>query len=598
MANFIAIVDHDAPRRHAFLATVTPELAFVPELSIGSANNGDFAVVWASGMRAPVDVHSTAASITVLWGDALAEPSVAHGSSRPGARLRASEIADAWGAVNRAVPAAFDGFFAALHFSASEGVTMCGDVFGIFPLYYAACGDVLLLGSSPELFRHHPLCPPRLDGAGLVGHLLSFGALEGRTLLNGVQRLAPRCALRRTRTHARELCNFTIASASDVNPGSVRDQITMLDEQYAAAVARHAPDALEFGLLLSGGRDTRLLCGYLGARAEGLSALTLGRRRDYEARAAGSVARTLRMSHTVHALPSADLPMNARLQARWEQLGGGFSNVHMWSAIAPLRALPPRVLSGYLRESLEFRMPDSDFDTVFAGQFNRGFGEHALRRLLRAPLRELVDERQACMRATYLAAADRAEERPWRFRLGQYVRTHAGAVPWRLGFGSWPILPILDRTLLDATASVPLDTVNARAAQDSILRERFPQLAALPLDRNDFDTEPLLPTTLRHRANRAIVAARRFASRMQLTAGDRERRYYYRTYDINSDGWRRVREAAEPSRDALAAVFDMDELRRWLPPPNTRFVQRDAIHDGFRTKTLLGLMLWAAEHPL
>jgi len=153
-------------------------------------------------------------------------------------------------------------------------------------------------------------------------------------------------------------------------------------------------------------------------------------------------------------------------------------------------------------------------------------------------------------------------------------------------------------TLLDAIASVPLDTVAARAAQDRILRERFPRLARLPLDRNDFDTEPLLPSLLRHRMNQRIVAARRLASRVGLTTGERERRYYYRTYDINAHGWRGVRVAAEPHRDALAGIVDMDELRRWLPSPSFHIVQRDSIHDGFRVKTLLGLMLWAAEHPL
>ena len=151
--------------------------------------------------------------------------------------------------------------------------------------------------------------------------------------------------------------------------------------------------------------------------------------------------------------------------------------------------------------------------------------------------------------------------------------------------------------MLNAIASVPLDTVAARAAQDRILRERFPRLARLPLDRNDFDTEPLLPTPLRRRMNQRLVSARRFASRVGLTTGERERRYYYRTYDINAQGWRGVRAAAESHRVALADIFDMDELRRWLPSPSLHIPQRDSIHDGFRVKTLLGLMLWAAEHP-
>ena len=594
MANFIAVVDPDATRRRAFLATAAPLLPLLPELRTGDALSGDFAVAWAAGSRAPVDVHSAAASdgtsVTVLWGDALA--------AAPTGRMAARDIAAAWGAADCAIPDAFDGFFAALHFDAQFGVTMGGDVFGIFPLYYASIGDVLLLGSSPELFRHHPLAPARLDAGGLVGHLLSFGALEGRTLLQGVQRLAPRCALRWSGGTVREIPNYVIPSASSQHAGSLNDQVMMLDEQYAAAVARHAPSGMDIGMLLSGGRDTRLLCGYLGGRAEGMRALTFGRRSDYEVRTASTVARALRMQHAVVALPSDDLPGNGLLQARWEHLGGGFSNVHMWSAIAPLRALPSRVLTGYLRESLDFRLPDSAFDAVFSSTFNRGFVDATLRRLLRAPLRDLIEARSTRMHAMYLATSEQAAERPWRFQLSHYARTHPGGVPWRLSFGAWPVLPILDRTLLNAIASVPLDTVAARAAQDRILRERFPRLARLPLDRNDFDTEPLVPSPLRHRLNHRIVSVRRWAAHVGLTAGERERRYYYRTYDINAQGWRGLRAAAEPHREAVDAIFDMDELRRWLPSPSLHIAQRDSIHDGFRVKTLLGLMLWAAEHPL
>ncbi|HEX4934006.1 MAG TPA: asparagine synthase-related protein [Gemmatimonadaceae bacterium] len=588
MANFIAIVDPDPDRRAAFVRATEGTLALVPGLREGRVALGDCVVAWAAGTRAPIDVQADATTLTVLWGDAL--------GTAPVGRVSAAAVADAWSTREREIPTAHDGFHAALHFDVRRGITMGGDVFGIFPLYYAVRGDTLLAGSSPELFRRHPLCPALVDDEGLVGLLLAYAPFRGRTMLRGVRRLPPRHALRWQAGTASEVLQYEIVGREGVAPATVRDQAEWLHQQYAAAVARHAPPALPVGMLLSGGRDSRLLCGHLGERATGMPALTLGRPGDYEARCARAVARTLRMSLTLYELPAAELPANAARQARWEQMGSSFGTTHTWSVVTPLGALPPRVLTGYLRESLDFRLPDPGFDAVFSSHFNRGFHADALRRLLRPPLRDLVDEAWLGLRAEYLASSHRADERPWRFQLSHYARTHPGSVPWRLAFGSWPVLPILDRALLDAIASVPLDTVAARRAQDLMLRERFPQLARLPLDRNSFDTEPLLPGRVRHRLNPAIVAARRLASRVGLTAGERERRYYYRAYDVNGDGWRRVRAAAEPSRDAIAPLFDMDEVRRWVPSPATRLAQTDAIHDGVRTKTLLGLMLWAADH--
>ena len=65
------------------------------------------------------------------------------------------------------------------------------DILGVFPIYYYADSEILLVGSSPELFRYHGLFRMELDLEGLVAILLMNNSFEGRTLLRGVRRLGP-----------------------------------------------------------------------------------------------------------------------------------------------------------------------------------------------------------------------------------------------------------------------------------------------------------------------------------------------------------------------------------------------------------------------
>lgn len=601
MANFVAIVDPVPARRHAFLRAVRERIAPLPALRTGQVALGVFAVEWAAGANAPVDSFQDATTAAVVWGDAIIGDDAAELRRRAVQhRLDARGVATAWGGASGGIPQAFDGFYAALHYDIEGGLTVGGDVCGLFPLYYAVGDGVTIAASSPELIGRHSLFPASLDPEGLVGMLLSHGHLGGRTLHRRVSRLSPGCTLRSTATGIAEVPAFRITATASAMPSSFGDQVERLHAAWETAMARHAPTDVSMGVLLSGGRDSRMLCGYLGERARGMPALTLGRRSDYEVRCARQVARALGLRHEVAALAEPEQPANALLQARWEHLGTGFSNVHMWSALKPLGQLAPRFLTGYLREALDFVAPSPDFEALFASPYSRGFSAAQLRRLLDPSWHPVIDERLAVMRDAYERSSEHAVERPWRFQLVHYARTHPGGVPWRLSFASWPVLPILDRALLNTIASVPLASLANRRAQDAILREYFPSLARLSLDRNHHDTEPLLSGTLRHRINPLLVAARERRAWLHRRLGRErsaaERRYYYRVYDIDGPGWRAVRHLAEPFRERLAPHFDLTEVSRWLPAPSQALHLADPIQDGFRPKTLLGLMLWAADH--
>jgi len=587
MANFIAIVDADGERRRRFVRRVSTEIAPLDRLRVAEVETGDFAAVWAAQDRAPINTTCVSTSAAIIWGDAIPGPGPE--------RLDAPGLLRAWG-VEGKPPASFDGFHAAVRYDARQGLAVGADVLGLFPVYYAARAGTLIVGSSPELFREHPCFPAELSVAGLTGVLVAHAIVDGQALLAGVRRLRPGHVLGwRPGGDPVETLQYTIPVSTPHHRGSFRADVDALDAAFADAMNRQVPRDGTTGILLSGGRDSRQLAGYLGERGGRVQTLTLGSATDYEVVCATAVARALGSEHRVMNVDAADFATGATRQARWEHLASGFSSIYTWSAIAALRDLPSRFICGHLREICEGEPTRFVRDEFLGGEWKRrGIDPATLERLLQPKVFDgQLEQMRRRLRASYAGAGAIESQRPWRFSLGHEGRAHAGGVPWRLSFGSWPVLPILDRTVLEVMSSLPPSSLVGRRAQDEILRRRFPDLARLPLDRNSRDTLPLLPSIgqrIVHRVLRAVEPIRRHVPRTL------ERRYYHRMYDINGAGWGAVRRLAEPHRERLSQLFDMDVLRKLVPPPDTPIVVRNTIGDTFGTKMLLGLMLWSADH--
>jgi asparagine synthase (glutamine-hydrolysing) len=565
---------------------VRNDIAPVDALRIGSVECRDFSAVWAAHPGAPISTTVTPTSAALIWGDAIPGPS--------SERLEAEGLLRAWDPLGTMPPSPFDGFHAALRYDAMRGLLFGADLLGLFPVYYAADHGAVVLGTSPELFRHHPCFPAELSREGLAGLLLTHAPLDGGALLAGVRRLRAGHVLTwRQGAGAVELLQYTIPVPPPVHRGSFQDDVERLDAAFVNTIERHVQPNETTGILLSGGRDSRQLAGYLRARGNRLHALTLGVPTDYEVACATAVARVLGCTHHVRDLSESDFTAGAIRQARWEHLGTGFSTIHMWGAIAPLRDLPPRVVCGHLRDR-ELEPTPVAFDELLRGPRHRGIKAATLRRLLRADVFDgLVERLDDRLREVYESGCAVESQRPWRFFLAHGSRSHAGAVPWKLSFGSWPVLPILDREVLEVISGLPDSSLANRRAQDEILRHRFPDLARLPLDRNTHNTLPLLPSVtqrIRHRVRHAIEPIRRRMPRKL------ERRYYHRVYDINGPGWRAVRRLAEPHRERLAQLVDMDVLAELVPSPDARVAVEHTIRDTFGTKMLIGLMLWSADH--
>ena len=514
----------------------------------------------------------------VIWGEAIAADS--------DERISPKQLRELWRP--DAGPSGWrtwDGFFAAIVFDPQGGVVAGADLLGIFPLYHWSDGEVLLVASSPEPFQYHPAFRRSLDPAGLVGVMLTNGLFRGRALWKGVRRLQPAHFLSFRRgsvpTESADPSLTPSPKRRDSSQLSLSEQLDTIDGAFRRAIRRHSPAGDPCGVLLSGGLDSRLVAGYLHRQGTRLVALTLGVPSDIEMKCARRVTRELGIEHRTGSVPFELYPVFAETMAsRWEHLANGGEVIFNWGIRAFLHSFPARIANGIPLDwlvggSYDYGVEPGQlsFDHGFALKINsRGFSPALLARLLRCEVfGGLVPDILEEMRADCDSLAEEPLRRFWHFFLLHRGRFSAGAAAWQLSFGSWPMMVSLDRDLFTTITGLPLVTMADRKAEEALLCRQFPALARLPLDRNGYLTTPLLAGPVRRFVDRipSYVRTRWLAPRM----GPRyERRYYYRTFDLNNEGWAAVRRLAEPWRDGLKALFVPEVLDEILPPRANRSV--------------------------
>ena len=600
MANFLIVVDPDAPRRAAFAGMAGPQLALVDGLVSGGREAGDFTALWACGPRAPVTSWSDGTGAAVIWGRALAED---------GRLVEAGDLPAIWRDVPAAMPPAFDGYHVAVGYDPRRGVTLGADLLGMYPVYWWSDGRVLLAGSSPELFRHHPSFRWSLDLDGLVGILLTSHSVAGRTLMQGVRRLGSGHLLAWPPGSApREVRQYTLPASTAHFDLPFTKATELVYETLKRAVDRHVPAGTPVALSLSGGRDSRLIAGLARELGRAPVAVTFGAADDFEMQCAKGVAHALEMPHHTHPVPFDPTDIQAKLHAKWLHCTTGFSSLNYWHSHRYVGDLAPFLAVGYAMDAviggshMEWIYADGVAAPSFMNFFSKinayGVPVGLLRRLLRRDrFGDRIDEVVQQLQAIYEAYSPFEAQRAWCFDLHHRQRFQIANPPWSFSFGAWPIMPGVDRQVLEAAGGLPAGVLADRRAQDEVIRRWFPTLAELPLDRNGPDTTPLSPR-IRHRIQaglRARIAP--LAQRLRRLKGDEgERRYYYRVYDFNSPAWKASRRQAEPHREKLHALFDRTVLDELLPPADTDAKLPQGIVDASGKKLLVGLCLWAGEY--
>lgn len=606
MANFVVLLDPDPARRARFVDEIVPRLSLFEGLLSSSCTTGDFCAAWAVEPRAPVSCHSDDSGAAVLWGEATTQPR--------GDRVSAEQLRGVWDPARSTAPPVFDGYHAAIVYAAGIGFVLGTDPLGLFPAYYWSDGEVTLAGSSQELFRYHPRFQPRFDPAGLVGILLTNSLVDGRTLWQDVRRLGAGQVLRwRPGTRPREVPAYTVPVSLGEFDLPLSGHARLLANALDESLAQHVPHGSRVGLLLSGGLDSRILAGLLHRRGVSAAALTYGQRGDLEMDCAAGVARALGFEHSAfsdqhRALLDGVEPLadGAERKARWEHLANGFGTVASYGrpAFELRRRLPSPVISGYLMDAtvggshIAWGYSERDgamsFETLFSRVNALGLAPSVLVRLLRRDVfGNLVTDTIRRLQELYTGYAQQDSRRAWCFDLHHRQRFFIGGTVWGLSFTAWPVLPATNRRVLETAARIPTVALAERAAEIQLLRQEFPDLAALPLDRNSYDTTPLIP---RPRALILHALRRRLSSLPFIPGARRERRYYYRIFDLNGPGWVAVRERADGYRRRVADLLQLDVLEEVLPGPGARPAFEDPIIESSGVKLLLAFLLWSKDH--
>jgi asparagine synthase (glutamine-hydrolysing) len=361
-------------------------------------------------------------------------------------------------------------------------------------------------------------------------------------------------------------------------------------------------------MLLSGGRDSRMLAGLLARHGRRAHAITLGRPDDIESRCAAGVARALRFPQEQVDIAPAEYPAAADRMARWEHVESGFHYCDPWALPGRMGPAPGALVSGLVMDAIlggshiawahEPRTGALGFEPFFARANRLAFAPAAVEALLADGRgRDVVGSVLGEIRSTFEGLADSPARRAWCFDLYHRQRFYVGRAAWAWSFGAWPILPAVDRELLETCAALPAASLADRRLQDAILGEELPALAELPLDRNGFDSSPLRPRlrdlVLDHVRRRVRSLGLLRAPTLER---DWERLYFFRTFAIQSRGWSTVRAHAEPHRERLHSVLAAAPLGRALPGPDAVIATDDMILDSARPKLLLGLILWARDH--
>lgn len=567
---------------------MAPLAAPVDGLVAGSCSSRPFAAVWTAAPHAPVSVECDAGA-AIVFGTGLHEES--------GARVTARKLRELWSDLATRAPDPFDGFYAALAWDPAAGLVAGSDLLGRFPVYFATAGSALLVGSSPELFRHHPAFRRTFDPHALTGILLTHGLVEGRTLWSGVRRLGPGALLvARAPDTAREVAQYRLPFHERHFGEPLARQVEIVDAALDRAVRRHVPREPRSLLLLSGGLDSRTLAGYLGRQHLSPLALTHGLPGDYETRCARAVARHLRLEHRIEESEARDEVAQVRTRLRWEHLAHGFSGTGGWGSARRLDALAPTVIAGYGMDWIVGgHAPSSPtFERCFEYYNRWGLSPQVLERLLRKDrFGDAVRDTTAALERRYREASPHEFQRTMAFALEHRQRFHVAGHAWAESFGAWPIVPGTDLAVIAAAAGMPEATLDGRNLQIALLKTCFPGLARLPLDRNSPDVTPLLPNLawrLRHRVQRRLRRIRRDLGLDRAPAV--ERRRFHRKYDINGPGWRAIRAAAEPFRPLAGEWFAREVFDEIVPPAAAHVRFEDGIVDAAGMRILLGFLLW------
>lgn len=574
--------DPDPARRTRAVERAATLLRATGRPVIGSLERGEVAVVWGSQVAMPTDTHEADDHAVFLLGDVLAA----------GGRLSAHDYGRRW-AGRPGPPDPYDGLHLAVLVGGDGRISVDADLLGLVPVYHAVVGDQVIVATGPELLACHESYAPKLDPWGLTAVLLLDALLNGRTPYQGVRRLAAgHVLLVDPGARPREVLTYAPPASDALHDEPRLECARQIHDSMTAAVRRHAQPGRRHGLLLSGGRDSRLMAGMLVREGVTAEAITYGVPTDLEARYARRVARILGMPHALMPDPEDEREFERIL--RWEGLVSTPS-----VAVRQVDGRVDALISGHLMDTT-WALSDvawaydpekriTGVEPYFA-QLNR----HAIdvddlgQLLSSSPFDGAIGAVQDAFEQEFQAAGASQLERVWRSGMRLRGRFWVGSSVWSGASDCWPSMPHLDREVLATVGSVPLAFHEERQLQDQILIDQYPELASVPVDHTSFETHAVRPRLADLLRNSAERRARYLLQKVHVRLP--ETRVNTRTLEIGREGWREVRVRLEPMRPLAHDLFDPATFDRLLPPPGEPVPGRATYPDSSGAKMLLAVL--------
>ena len=608
MAVVLGVFDADSQRRASMRDRLPASLSGLPNTRRHRAQCSALDIYLDASASTPVSVAKDRLAqherMACVVGDFDASYTL---NSDAAARLLRS-TADTW--PDRSVASGQNGYYLAVVFGDDIGIALGTDALGMFPLYIWSNDDVCLFGTSPELFKTHPSFHAEPSLAGIASVLLISHISGGHSLFKGVRRCSPGHLVTwspdRGIRQARANSIVMTDTSFDLSHDACVSKVGSIFDNFHRSLSSLA----SVDISMSGGQDSRMVAGYVGRHLapKAVQAVSIGNRGDDELRYALKVSAEMGWPHR-HQDAEFDQWLNlARDQLRLESLQGPLASLEVGTQRKLLLERGAPFLSGYLgdivlgdrhtRAAQSEKTGQFEFGELFRKLNAYGFTAEETVDLLATPEgREVLSGVVDSMRQEWSGIEGLPFQKAWLFQLTNRQRFHIGSLIWRLSLGAWPLLPYLDRSLLDAMASMPLAAFRDRRIQADLIRREFPKLATLPLDRNAHAPDYLVRTRYRKIIS-ALPSVADVSWRLhQWLQRGQERRYYVRIFDFNNPGWKLVRQEADTKRNQASGILKVDAVNQLLPLADVNIeLGAKPVVEASKTKTLAGLVLWVGEN--
>lgn len=502
-------------------------------------------------------------------------------------------IADPLPAIN-----AHSGLYLGCYRNASGQIILGTDALGFFPLYYWANAELLVFSSSPTLVKLHPEYSGGISPEGLAGIMLLGFMAGGQSIWSDIRRPEPGSVISWRPGKGAEIvpANALLPDEAhfDLSLGAARK---LAVDTFRDAVLRSV-NSVEgpVNFMLSGGLDSRLVAACLAETAPGrANALIFGQPDDIEVRCAEKVAGTLNFPHTLIPEFFESYVESAKECIVQEGLSNSLWDFAWQSVRESIPAQP--ILSGLHGDRVMGGLPVDynfdkqrgvyDFDYIFKRFNASGLKPGEIVDLVDMPeMKTAVNRVIDKLRAQYEALPGLPFQKAILWELYYRNRFHVNPYAFRLADSGWPLIPYIDRNILQLALGLPMNYLSGRRLQTDILKYAYPALARLPLDRNSYDLTPLLPTW------HWKIEAKWNALIGRLKPAREETRTYYRQFDVNNSGWVQIREAAEIFRPKTRDLLRADALDAWLPAPEVKIAASPGIMHAAKPKLLAMLLLF------